>query len=244
MNVLNTSFIGLLAGVIGTGLGAFTTFFLRKPNNKLLSIVMGFSGGIMISIVCFDLIPEALETGGVVYGIIGLIFGSIVIALLDFITPHAHLLSGNDNFRYVRTGALLGIGIALHNLPEGLAIGAGYAHSTELGLGLAVVISLQNAPEGMAMAVPMYIGRIKPWKIILASTLAGLPMGIGAFLGAKIGIISEHFLSVALGFAGGAMLYITFDELIPESQKIGKGHTATFSGVAGVIIGILISVLI
>lgn len=244
MNILNTTLIGLLAGVIGTGLGALIAIFLCKPTYTTISTVLGFSGGIMISIVCFDLIPESLAVGGILYGLTGIILGSIIIALLDYITPHAHFISDNDNRRYVRTGILLGIGIAMHNLPEGLAIGAGYAHSTELGLSLAIVITLQNAPEGIAMAAPMYIGGVRPLKIILACLLAGLPMGIGAYIGAEVGTISEQFLSIALGFAAGAMLYISFDELIPQSHSIGRGHTATFSGVMGIIVGLLISVLL
>jgi len=241
MEILNTTLIGFLAGTLGTGIGALLTLIFKKPSNSLMSAILGFSGGIMTAVVCFDLIPEAIKEGGLRPALLGLIAGSLLIMLLDFVTPHAHFFADNDCGRFVRTGVLLGIGVAMHNLPEGLAIGAGYAHSTQLGLGLALIISLQNAPEGVAMATPMLVGGLKPIKILIYAVLAGIPMGIGAFLGGYFGDISCYLLSFYLGFAGGAMLYITFDELIPQSQGLHKGHSATFGAVAGIIVGITIS---
>lgn len=241
MGLLNTTFIGFVVGILGTGAGGLLTLLLNHPSNRLLSSILGFSGGIMVAIVCFDLVPEAMEMGGIYIGLTGLIFGSLLIALLDFVAPHAHFLENNDRSRFIRSGLLLGIGIAMHNLPEGLAIGSGYAHSTGLGLGLALVIALHNIPEGVAMATPMLIGGVAPAKIIAATILAGLPMGIGAFMGSALGSLSPAVLSFSLGFAGGAMLYISFDELIPNAQGMAEGHTSTYGCVVGVILGILIS---
>lgn len=244
MDIIKITLIGLFAGVVGTGLGSLISIVLFRPTDIMISSVLGFAGGIMISIVCFDLIPEALEIGGILYGIAGMLVGVVVMVLLDLLLPHAHFIEDNDYNKYVRTGILLGIGIAMHNLPEGLAIGAGYAHSSRLGFGLALLIALHNLPEGIAMAAPMYIGGVSPIKVIIASLMAGTPMGLGAYIGVKLGVISEPFLALSLGFAGGAMLYISFDELIPESHKMSRGHSATFSSVIGVIIGILMSIFI
>lgn len=241
MDIHNITLIGLAAGVFGTGAGGALAFLINRPSNRILSAVLGFSGGIMVAIVSFDLVPEAIEIGGIFTGLAGLVFGAVVIALLDFVTPHAHFLGNNDRSRFVRTGFLLCVGIAMHNLPEGLAIGSGYAHSSGLGLGLALVITLQNIPEGVAMAAPMLIGGVMPAKIFAATMLAGLPMGLGALIGAVLGSISPAVLSFSLGFAGGAMLYISFDELVPNAQNMAEGHTSTYGCVTGVILGILIS---
>lgn len=243
--IYQITLIGFLAGIIGTGSGGLISLVLRKPKNELLSFVLGFSGGIMLAIVFTDLLPEAVEIGGLIPAILGLIIGTLLILMMDILLPHTHFFQGTDEYAcYVRTGAMLGLGIAMHNLPEGLAIGAGYMASPSLGLGLAITISLHNIPEGMAMAAPMCAGGVNLKRTLFYTGLAGVPMGIGAFLGASLSNISPIFLSGALGFAGGAMLYIVFDELIPDAQKLAKGHSGTFGAVFGAIFGIIILFLI
>ncbi len=242
--IYNNTVIGFLAGIIGTGSGGLISLMLRKPKKELLSFVLGFSGGVMLAIIFTDLLPEAINTGGFIPALVGLVLGTLLILLTDILLPHAHFLGGTDkNSRYVRTGILLGLGIAMHNLPEGIAIGAGYVASSSLGLGLALTISIQNIPEGMAMAAPMNAGGMNIYKTLFYTGLAGVPMGIGAFIGSCISNISPLILSISLGFAGGAMLYLTFDELIPDAQRIAKGHSGTFGAVFGVITGILILTL-
>ncbi|HKM17226.1 MAG TPA: ZIP family metal transporter, partial [Limnochordia bacterium] len=136
------------------------------------------------------------------------------------------------------------IGIAVHNFPEGLAIGAGYAASETLGIGLAVVLALHDAPEGMAMAGPMKAAGLSPLRIVATCTLAGVPTGLGSLIGAYFGNVSELFLSVALGFAAGAMLYLVFDELLPIAQELDSEHSSTFGAIIGVVVGILFMALL
>ena len=244
LDILSIGIIGLLVGVLGTGAGGVVTSFLGKPGEGLLSVVLGFAGCIMLSVVFLDLIPEAFAVGGVVPSMVGIFLGTLVIMALDLVLPHTHFFSeSEEGSRYVKTGMVLGLGIAMHNLPEGLAIGSGYTVGIDTGVGLAIAMALHNIPEGMAMATPMVIGGVDAKKVILWTGAAGLPMGVGAFLGALIGNLSPMVLAISLGFAAGAMLYIVFDEMIPDAQQLAQGHSGTFGGVAGVLAGIVLAVI-
>lgn len=235
--------IGFLAGVGGTGLGGVASLFFRCLPSRTYSVVLGFSAGVMLSVVAFDLMPEAIEAGGLQYAVLGILAGVILVSLLDLL-PHTHFMtSDRESSRFIKAGVIVGLGIAMHNLPEGLAIGAGYASNTALGLGLGLVIAVHNFPEGMAMACPMIIGGMHPLRVVGATVLAGMPMGLGALIGALLGSLSPVFLSVCLGFAAGAMLFVTCDELIPDAQELASGHSGTFGIVAGVLAGIILTSL-
>ncbi len=243
--IIQITLIGLSAGVIGTGSGAFIALFLKKPGRATLGFILGFAGGIMLAIVLNDLLPESIEAGNFVTAFTGLLFGAIFILFLDLKMPHFHFFETTDELtRFIRTGTILGLGIAMHNLPEGIAIGASYVASPALGFTLALTIALHNIPEGIAMACPLCVGGMRLRWIILYTAMAGLPMGLGALIGATLGNISDLFLSLALGFAGGAMLYIIFGELIPGAQNSGNGHAGTFGAVFGTIAGILLLAVI
>ncbi|WP_027339009.1 ZIP family metal transporter [Halonatronum saccharophilum] len=237
--VLQTTAIGLLAGVLGTGLGGVTTIFWRRPSERSVSLLLGLAAGVMISIVGIDLFPEALEYGNWPLGLSGTIIGFLVLWLISIIFNRYIKEEG-----YIQTGILLGLGIALHNFPEGLAIGAGYIATGRLGLSLAVIMALHNYPEGLSMATPMNVGGWSSKKIIIATLLPGIPMGLGAFVGAIIGTISPFVLSLTLGFAAGAMLYITIFELLPGSYSFSYGLDATAGIILGLSLGVLLSVLV
>ncbi len=239
--VMRITFIGLLAGTVGTGSGGLVTLFTKKPSPFLLSLILSFAAGMMLDVTFLELIPEAIEQGGFVYGATGLIGGIAVFLFLDKVLPHCHRHCEDClESRLRRMGVLLGIGIALHNVPEGLAIGTGYASSESLGLGLALIIGIHNFPEGLCMAAAMDAGGSSKVRTILAASLAGLPMGLGAFVGAMLGSVSPLILSLSLGFAGGAMLFITCDELMPDAHNLSVGPSATVGLLCGVVAGILI----
>lgn len=240
-NILLVTLIGLAAGVIGTGSGAVIALFVKQPSKALLGFILGFAGGIMLAIVLIDLLPESIEAGGFVTAMVGLLIGSVFILFLDLKIPHFHFFETTEELaRFIRTGTILGLGIAMHNLPEGIAIGASYVASPALGFTLALTIALHNIPEGIAMACPLCAGGMRLRWIVLYTAMAGLPMGLGAFIGSSLGSISPLVLSLSLGFAGGAMLYIIFGELIPGAQNSGGGHAGTFGAVFGTIAGILL----
>ena len=252
VNTLNfllfVTVIGLLSGIIGTGGGGLTVILVNKIWDNILGILLAFSGGIMTVVIFFDLIPEAEEAGSLLTAVVGLLLGVLFIGLLDLKFPHKHFSlvteSSGKGQKYLKTGILLCIGIALHNFPEGMAIGASFMASRTSGITLAVLIALHNLPEGMAVATALGMAGLKNKSILMITMLTGVPMGVGAFFGALLGGISENFLSLALGFAGGAMLYIVYDELIPDAHKKTEGHTAIAGIIAGILVGlILIEVL-
>ena len=241
---LAVTLIGLAAGMLGTGVGGIFAFIINKRGNRFLSFILEFSAGLMMAVVCFDLLPEAFSLGGLGYTLSGIILGVIVIIYLEDIISRVKFTKKLNviNSRLLRTGFLLTIGVALHNLPEGIAIGSGFDASLRLGLSLTIVIAIHNIPEGLAMALPMRAGGLGRIKVIIYTLLSGVPMGIGAFLGAMLGEISDKIIAVCLGFAGGAMLYIVCGDLIPESKSIYTGRLSTIGNLLGIILGIVISI--
>lgn len=174
-----------------------------------------------MSIICFDLLPEALEISNIAYVILGTIIGIITMILCDLIVEKKFTIrETNQKGKLLRTGIIVSIGLAIHNFPEGLAIGSGFEASLKLGLSLAIAICLHDIPEGISMAVPMKNGGMRIRKVIFYVILSGITTGIGAFFGAIVGSISETIISLNLSFAAGAMLYIVSGELIPESNKL------------------------
>jgi len=239
--VARITIIGLLAGTLGTGSGGLVTLFTRELPPRLLSLILAFAAGMMLDVTFLELLPEAIDSGGFFYGLTGLVSGIVLFMILDHLLPHCHHSGECQQSRFRKMGILLGIGIALHNIPEGLAIGTGYISSESLGLGLALIIGIHNFPEGLAMAIAIDGGGSSKARTLLATALAGVPMGLGAFLGALLGGISPVALSLSLGFAGGAMLFITCHELMPDAHNLSQGHSATIGLLLGVVTGILIT---
>lgn len=245
-SLLLSTAIGMGAGIIGTGLGGAMAFFLNKPSKRFLSTLISFSAGLMIAVVCFDLLPESFEIGNLPCGLFGVIMGVAMIIVCEEIIEGYRRRRGGMmvSNHYAQTGILLGIGIALHNFPEGLAIGSGFTAMASYGWGLSLMIALHDIPEGIAMVTPMRIGGIGKFKAFMAAVLAGIPTGIGAMIGFLLGEVSPELLSMCLGFAGGAMLYITCSELIPESKELYKGRFSGIGLIIGVITGIVLSSMI
>ena len=276
------SVIGItaLAGVGGTGMGGLISCLFRKDSSKTVSLLLSFAAGVMTSVVCFDLLTEALhpenmETNvGLV--VVGLLVGYTVIALLnawidrktdhevehiDENHPktadsleeltHANHLKEHREGRQPRSGLFLAglvmaAAIALHNVPEGMVIGASFARNAQDvllnrgGLTMAIVIGLHNIPEGMAVAVPLISGGMPKWKSVLTTALTGFPTILGAVLGFTVGAMGPVALSVSLIFASGAMLYVVFGELMPESILMWRSKLPAAATVIGMLTGLVI----
>ncbi|MEW6624124.1 MAG: ZIP family metal transporter [Bacillota bacterium] len=240
--VLQVTLIGFFAGVLGTLLGGVLGLLFKVSRGNKLSFILGFAAGIMMAIVFLELILETMEMDLIAWGTAGLVIGVLVFLLLDFLIPHHHTVTDDGgDARFLKKGTLLTLGIGLHNLPEGLAIGAGFAASSELGVTLALVIALHNIPEGLAVATPLVMAKISKTRVLLMTAGAGLPMAVGAFLGGVIGNISLLLLAVSLGFAGGAMLYIVCDELIPDAYEEAKN---THWPIMGILIGVVMGIIL
>ncbi len=241
MNWLEVGALGMLAGVVGTGLGGLVSVFFKNPTPRFTGTILAFAAGIMLSIVFLELVEESIYYSGHWAAIIGIALGMGIFYILDHFLPHHHAVTPEENpfGAYLKKGTLLALGIGLHNFPEGLAIGTGFVGSPELGLSLAIIIGLHNIPEGMAVAAPLKHGGYSYPKVFAITALAGFPMGIGALIGAAIGSISDYVLGISLGFAAGAMLYIVCDELIPDAYKSAGAHLSILGIFAGTILGIL-----
>lgn len=238
--VLQITSLGLFFGTFGTTIGGIIGICFNKSSNKFLSFILSSASGLMMSIVCFDLIPEALGITSITNALIGVIIGVIIMIFCDVIVEkkftYCNGLSTENSM--LKTGVIISIGLAIHNLPEGLAIGSGFGSSISLGVSLAIAICLHDIPEGISMAIPMKNGGMNKYKVVFLIILSGITTGIGAFIGAFIGTISKEIISFCLSFAAGAMLYIVSGELIPESNKLYQGRLSAIGNIVGFIIGI------
>lgn len=244
--LLKTTILGLIFGTFGTTLGGIIGVTFKNTSNKFLSFILSFASGLMMSIICFDLIPEALEISNIPVILLGIIFGIIAMIFCDLLVEkkfHKNQRFQGSKNTLLKTGIVVSIGLALHNFPEGLAIGSGFESSMKLGFSLALAIALHDIPEGISMAVPMKNGGMKVSKVIYYVILSGVTTGIGAFFGALIGSISETIIAICLSFAAGAMLYIVSGELIPESNKLYHGRMSSVGNMLGFLIGILATTL-
>lgn len=243
--MLEISLVGLFFGTIGTTLGGLFGIFSKKSSNKFLSFILAFASGLMLAVICFDLIPESIEISSIYVTIVGIVLGIIVMIFCDNLVQKIFKTKevSTKKAGLLKTGIIVSIGLALHNIPEGLAIGSGFEASTALGYSLAIAICLHDVPEGISMAIPMKNGGMKPWKVMLYVILSGVATGIGALIGAIVGNISEQIIAVCLGFAAGAMLYIVSGELIPESNELYKGRMTAIGNMLGFIIGLFAMII-
>ncbi len=242
MEILQTTLLGLFFGTFGTTIGGFIGVILKKNSNKFLSFILSFASGLMMAIICFDLIPEALEISSIVQVIFGIGIGIISMIACDVLVEKKFSQKKTDTFQknqLLKTGIVVSIGLAIHNFPEGLAIGSGFGASIKLGLSLAIAICLHDVPEGISMAVPMKNGGMPKGKVIFYVIVSGLTTGLGALFGAILGTISTTIISICLSFAAGAMLYIVSGELIPESNKLYHGRMTALGNIVGFLIGML-----
>ena len=244
--ILKTTLLGLFFGTFGTTLGGIIGVIIKKNSNKFLSFILSFASGLMMAVICFDLIPEALEISEIINVIIGIIVGVIAMIFCDLLVEkkfnnNARFENNKDNL--LKTGIIVSIGLAIHNFPEGLAIGSGFEASLKLGLSLALAICLHDIPEGISMAVPMKNGGMKKSRVIFYVFLSGVTTGIGALVGAIIGQISRTVIAMCLSFAAGAMLYIVSGELIPESNQLYHGRMTAVGNIVGFLIGLFAMML-
>jgi len=271
-----------IAGIIGTGLGGLLGAILNRDSSKVVSLLLSFAGGIMMAVVCFDLLPDAVRPEGSVEDIsvwiiiIGVIIGYLTVYLLNnfidkytnpevkhidinhpktaddvdelYHADHYNLHASNPTSKpseLLIAGIVMACAIALHNMPEGMVIGATYASQGGVtlsgsGLIIAIVIGFHNIPEGMAVSVPLISGGMSKWKAIVITALSGAPTILGALLGYSLGLLSPVWLSIALSFAGGAMLYVVFAELLPEAFLLWKSKAPGAFVLVGILVGFLL----
>ena len=236
------------ATVIGSVIG----FIFKKMSHKFSDIILSFAAGVMLSAAVLGLIVPSLEHGGK-YGIIvtvaGVFAGALCLNLIDKVVPHLHKIMGgteeHHNNANLNKVLLFVMAIGIHNLPEGIAAGVGFgSENTAQALMIAGGIALQNIPEGMVIISPMLAAGVTPRKTFICAMITGLVEVVGTFIGYFAVSVSQVILPFALAFAGGTMLYVVSDEMIPETHAHGGERGATYALLVGFCVMLISDVLL
>lgn len=228
-----------------TIIGALTGFFFHNVSHRVNDMILSFAAGIMLAAAVIGLILPAVENAGsgrLWLPILGIFMGAAFLNAMDKVTPHLHKLSGveieaHDNNKNLNRALLFMLAVAIHNLPEGMAAGVGFAGGdTRAALTVAVGIALQNVPEGIVTVSPLIMAGVKRSRAFLLAAVTGLVEVAGTFVGFSLASVSTGILPFALAFAGGTMLYIISDEMIPETHSHGYETVATYSLLIGFVV--------
>jgi ZIP family zinc transporter len=260
-DLLNIMLLSLVAG-LGTGVGGLIAV-LHKPGKRSFGFLMGITAGVMISLSFLQLVNESWRLRGFPTATLGFGTGALFMLIMDMTLPHIRFgereapngARANDeglhtprfsmrrlfrsspqkitNRPLYLTGMLLALGITVHNFPEGFAVGAGFMHNARFGLFISIAILLHNIPEGIGTALPLFSSGLSKWNSFKVALLSGLVEPIGALLAAAFLHAFHALVPAALAFAGGVMMFITLDELIPTAREYGHQHYTA----AGIILG-------
>lgn len=236
-----------------TVIGALLGVIFKNLTQKYSKIFLSFAGGIMLSAAVFGLILPSLENGGdwsLLVTVLGIFAGAVCLNLIDKLTPHLHKMIGSDIEEHKSSSLnkilLFVIAIAIHNLPEGIAAGVGFGNPEDQSAGIliAIGIALQNIPEGMVIIAPMISAGVSKKKAFGIAALTGLIEVVGTFVGYFAVRAAEVILPFALAFAGGTMLYVVSDEMIPETHADGNNRGVTFALLVGFCFMLAMDVLL
>ncbi|MBR5496677.1 MAG: ZIP family metal transporter [Clostridia bacterium] len=246
----------VLLTALGVGgatlIGSLIGFLFKNISHKFSDIVLSFAAGVMLAAAVLGLIIPSVEHGGK-YGIIitvsGIFSGAFCLNLIDKIVPHLHGLVGSDSEKHNNTSLnkvlLFVTAIAIHNLPEGIAAGVGFGSGDNTqALIIAGGIALQNIPEGMVIIGPMLSAGVSAKKTFICALITGLVEVIGTLIGYFAVSIASFILPFALAFAGGTMLYVISDEMIPETHSHGSERGATYALLVGFCLMLVTDVLL
>ena len=234
-----------------TVIGALIGFIFRKISHTFSDIVLSFAAGVMLSAAVVGLILPSVEQGGkfgIIVTVLGIFAGAVCLNFIDRLVPHLHKLAGADTEEHAHSNLskvlLFVSAIAIHNLPEGIAAGVGFGSGDpSQAMMIAGGIALQNIPEGMVIIGPMLAAGVKPKRTFLLAIMTGVVEVIGTFIGYFAGMASA-ILPFALAFAGGTMLYVISDEMIPETHAHGHERGATYALLVGFCVMLITDVLL
>lgn len=234
------------ATVFGAALG----FTFKKLSHKFSDIVLSFAAGVMLAAAVLGLILPSIEYGNnIIFTVLGIFAGALCLNLTDKLVPHLHKLVGDDgethNNANLSKVLLFVMAIAIHNLPEGIAAGVGFGSgNTTQALVIAGGIALQNIPEGMVIIGPMLAAGVTPKKTFICAMITGLVEVAGTLIGYFAVSLASAILPFALAFAGGTMLYVISDEMIPETHAHGEERGATYALLVGFCVMLITDVLL
>lgn len=244
-DVVRYAFTGSLLAGMATGIGALLVFFIRAFSERIEVLLLSIAAGIMLAASFFSLLQPAIEMAGAMMGsrmlgvaivAMGLLVGALALFAIHSAVPHVHLFASQQGGDARRLGRiwLFVLAIALHNFPEGMAVGVGFVGGDiGNGISLATGIGIQNIPEGLAVAAALMVVNYSRMQAFTVAFLTGLIEPVGGLFGSAAVWLAEPLLPWTLGFAGGAMLFIISDEIIPETHKGKFTNLATFSLLGG-----------
>lgn len=241
-NFINVILLSMTAG-LATGLGGLLVV-LKKPGEKSFGFLGGFAAGVMIVLSFLGLILKAWNEMGYLIASLGFSLGALTMFLLDLSIPHMRFSVKEDSrlidSKLMKGGMMMAVGVTLHNFPEGISLGAGYAHAPSFGLLIAIAIGLHNIPEGIATALPIYSSGGKKLKAVKVSFLSGLVEPVGATLAFLFLSSYTSLIPITLAFAAGVMVFITLDELVPMCHSHGHDHSTALGIIFGSILMLLL----
>ena len=228
-----------------TVVGALIGFAFKNMSHRFSDLILSFAAGVMLAAAVMGLIIPSVEYGmdhgkgiALLMTVVGIFVGAICLTLVDRLVPHLHRLAGSDieahENKELSRVLLFVMAIAIHNLPEGIAAGVGFGSGNDAqALIIAGGIALQNIPEGMVIIAPLLVAGVSVMRTVCIALSIGLLEVVGVWMGFALGTVSAAMLPVMLGFAGGAMLYVTSDEMIPETHAHGYQKQATYALLLG-----------
>jgi ZIP family zinc transporter len=236
--------LSAMAG-LSTTVGSLIAIFVSKPGTRFMSLILGFSAGVMLLLSFMELLTGGIEALGFVAAYAAFFTGMVVMFLLDVAIPHQYIAersaAGERNGGLTRTAILVALGIGIHNFPEGMATLTGALQDVSLGAAIALAVALHNIPEGLAVSLPIYAATGSRSKAFLWSFLAGVAEPVGAAVAALVllPILNEAVLGLVLSAVAGVMVFISLDELVPVSRSFGEAHLS----IIGVVMGMAAMVL-
>lgn len=232
--------ISFLSGM-ATPLGGWIVLGFHRLSERMLALFLGLATGIMAIVVLTELMPASIQAGSREGFVLGAVCGWIFMAVLRRVFHSAMANTGlnGEKAAFLQMGGFIALAIALHDLPEGLAIGAGDKVNPGIGVAIALAIALHNIPEGMSIAVPLRLAGVRGWQVIWVTFLAGLTTPLGTVISLWLFSVSDAFVSLSLAFAGGAMAYVVSRDILPEALLADKFFAClgAFAGTA-VMIGL------
>lgn len=239
---MQSALIGSFISAMATLVGAVPLLFIRRLSEGWKDLLIAFAAGIMVAASTFGLIPQAVKESGILWLALGLVAGVVVLDLIEKNIPHVDVESDPYSSTIEAKSLLVIIALFIHNIPEGLSTGFSYA-SANAGLGplVAISIGVQNIPEGLILGVFLLNSSMSKWKAILIVALTGFMEMLSAVIGYFAAEAVQSLIGFGLSFAAGAMLFIVYKELIPESHGHGYERVSTYTFIAGLLAMVCIS---
>lgn len=232
--------VGLGVGGAGIGLGGIVAFGFGKYFERISGLILACAAGLIFSLLAFELLPESIGTGGLIATGVGIILGGLLIIRLEHFFHKVVIITDTPRqSMFIRSGILLAIGVAIHNLPVGFAMGSGMVNNGKIGLDLATTMLFHNFPEGFAITLPLALSGLNPISIPIISGIVAIPAALGSFLGSSLGVINSMLFAIFFGIAIGTIFFVTWHEVLGHAIKNTRKIHLYPSVITGLILGIL-----